>query len=103
MELRQALTSRGLPARAADGTQPILTPNAGIFKIQGTKETTVATIEAKSPEIYTSTGLKIISSRPEAGRISIAIERPRQVLYTEPILLVIWRRSEATAKSRNWE
>ncbi|MBL8517289.1 MAG: DNA translocase FtsK [Betaproteobacteria bacterium] len=86
--LRQALISRGLPAKLVEGMGPILTPNAGIIKLQGSKELTVQAVEARADEIYTSEGLKIISVTPESGRVSISIERPnRQVLHTEPVLL----------------
>jgi DNA segregation ATPase FtsK/SpoIIIE, S-DNA-T family len=87
-QLRQALMSRGLPAKLAAGQQPILTPNAAIIKIQGSKNLTVQAVEARSDEIFTSDGIKIISTMPESGRVSIAVARPnRQILRTEPVLL----------------
>lgn len=87
-QLRQALISRGLPARLVDGVSLILTPNSGIVKLQGSKELTVQAVESRADEIYTSDGIKIIHTTPESGRVSIAVERPnRQVLYTEPVLL----------------
>ena len=94
LKLRQALVSRNLPAKLVDGMPPILTPNAGIIKLQGSIHLTVQAVEAKADEIYTSEGLKIISTRPESGRISIAVERPnRQTLHTEPILLNFLRQA----------
>ena len=88
LQLRQALISRGLSARIAEGFDPILTPNSGIIKLQGSKDLTVPAVEARADEIYTSEGLKIINTTPESGRVSIAVERPnRQVLHTEPVLL----------------
>ncbi|MBZ5653512.1 MAG: hypothetical protein LAO18_23885 [Acidobacteriia bacterium] len=87
-QIRQALISRGLPARLIEGVGPILTPNSGIVKLQGSKELTVQAVESRAEEIYTSDGIKIIHTTPESGRVSIAIERPnRQVLHTEPVLL----------------
>jgi S-DNA-T family DNA segregation ATPase FtsK/SpoIIIE len=87
-QVRQALISRGLPARLIDGTPPILTPNSGIIKLQGSKDLTVQAVESRADEIYTSDGIKIIHATPESGRVSIAVERPnRQILHTEPVLL----------------
>jgi S-DNA-T family DNA segregation ATPase FtsK/SpoIIIE len=92
MHLRQALVSRGLPARLLEGVAPILTPNSGIIKLQGSKDLTVQAVESRADEIYTSEGLKIIHTTPESGRVSIAVERPnRQVLRTEPVLLAYLR------------
>lgn len=87
-DLRNALITRGLPARLAHGLPPILTPNAGIIKLQGSKEMTVQAVESRAAEIFTSEGVKIINITPESARVSIAIERPaRQVLHTEQVLL----------------
>ena len=92
IQLRQALVTRGLPAKLAEGLAPILTPNAGIIKLQGSKDLTVQTVESRADEIFTSEGLKIINTAPESGRVSIAVERPnRQVLHTEPVLLAYLR------------
>lgn len=92
-ELRRALVTRGLPAKLAEGVSPILTPNAGIIKLQGSKDLTVQAIESRSEEIFTSDGLKIISTTPESGRISVAVARPkRQVLHTEAVLRDVLRR-----------
>jgi S-DNA-T family DNA segregation ATPase FtsK/SpoIIIE len=92
VQLRQALVARGLPAKVVEGVAPILTPNSGIIKLQGSKDLTVPAVEARADEIYTSEGLKIINTTPESGRVSIAVERPnRQVLHTEPVLLAYLR------------
>lgn len=92
VQLRQALVTRGLPAKLVEGLPPILTPNAGIIKLQGSKELTVQAVESRADEIFTSEGLKIINTTPESGRVSIAVERPnRQVLHTEPVLLAYLR------------
>lgn len=88
LQLRQALVTRGLPAKLIAGMAPILTPNAGIIKFQGSKDLTIQSVESQTDEIFTSDGLKIINTTPESGRVSIAVERPnRQVLHTEPMLL----------------
>ncbi|MDY7577266.1 FtsK/SpoIIIE domain-containing protein [Herbaspirillum sp. RTI4] len=87
-QLRQALISRGLTAKLSEEFSPILTPNAGIIKLQGTKELTVQAIESRASEIFTSDGIQIISVMPESGRISIAVKRPiREILHTERVLL----------------
>lgn len=92
-QLRQALVSRGLPARLVEGVPPILTPNSGIIKLQGSKDLTVQAVDSRTNEIYTSDGIKIIHTTPESGRVSIAVERPnRQLLHTEPVLLDYLRR-----------
>jgi DNA segregation ATPase FtsK/SpoIIIE, S-DNA-T family len=88
VQLRQALITRGLPAKLVEGMAPILTPNAAIIKLQGSKDLTVQAVESRVDEIFTSDGVKIINTTPESGRVSIAVERPnRQVLHTEPVLL----------------
>ena len=92
-QLRQALISRGLPAKLIEGVSPILTPNSGIIKLQGSKDLTVQAVDSRADEIYTSDGIKIIHTTPESGRVSIAVERPnRQVLHTEPVLLAYLRK-----------
>lgn len=92
VQLRQALVTRGLPAKLIEGLAPILTPNAGIIKLQGSKNLTVQAVESRADEIFTSDGVKIINTTPESGRVSIAVERPnRQVLHTEPVLLAYLR------------
>lgn len=87
-ELRQALLARGLSAKLAEDFNPIITPNAAIIKLQGSKDMTVQAVEAKAEEIFTSSGLQIISIKPESGRVSIAVARPdRQVLHTPQVFL----------------
>jgi S-DNA-T family DNA segregation ATPase FtsK/SpoIIIE len=97
-QFRKALVSRGLPAKLAEGLVPILTPNAGIIKLQGSKELTVQAVESRAEEIFTSDGLKIINTSPESGRVSVAVARPnRQVLHTEVVLLDYLRSYNQTA------
>jgi S-DNA-T family DNA segregation ATPase FtsK/SpoIIIE len=86
-KLRQALITRGLPAKFFDGFTPTLTPNSGIIKLQGSKDLTVQAVESRADEIFTSEGVKIISATPEPGRVSIAVARPkREVLHTTAAL-----------------
>src|SRR5258708_30231375 len=83
---------RALGPKRGQEHPPILTPNAGIIKLQGSKDLTVQAVESRVDEIFTSDGVKIINTTPESGRVSIAVERPnRQVLHTEPVLLAYLR------------
>lgn len=85
--LKSAFLARQLPFKPVDGFEPVLTPNAGIVRLQGSKDLTVNVIEANSEEIFTSDGIQILSVRPEPGRVCVIIARPkREVLYTEPVL-----------------
>jgi S-DNA-T family DNA segregation ATPase FtsK/SpoIIIE len=62
--LRQALISRGLPAKLIEGVSPILTPNSGIIKLQGSKELTVQAVDSRADEIYTSDASKSSTRLP---------------------------------------
>jgi S-DNA-T family DNA segregation ATPase FtsK/SpoIIIE len=94
VDLRHALLARGLSAKLVEDFKPILTPNAAIIKLQGSKDMTVQAVEAKAEEIYTSNGIRIISATPESGRVSISVARPdRQILYYSQVLLDLFRGS----------
>ena len=85
--LRNAFLARQLPCKAADGYEPILTPNAGIFRLRGSANLTVPIVESKAQEIYTSEGIQIIAVTPEPGRLRLTIAKPeRETLYTETVL-----------------
>lgn len=91
-DLRSALLARGLSARLAEDFQPILTPNAAIIKLQGSKDMTVQAVEAKAEEIFTSSSIHIISVRPESGRVSISVARPdRQILHYSQVIAEIMK------------
>lgn len=93
-DLRSALLARGLSAKLAEDFKPILTPNAAIIKLQGSKDMTVQAVEAKAEEIFTSNGIHIISVRPESGRVSISIARPdRQILHYAQVLVELFESS----------
>jgi len=67
----------------------VLTPNAVLLKFQGATNLTVDQILKRRLEFLTTHGLNIISVRPEAGAVSIAVARPnRQVLR----MLDVWSR-----------
>jgi S-DNA-T family DNA segregation ATPase FtsK/SpoIIIE len=67
----------------------VLTPNAILLKFQGATNMTVDHILKRRSEFLTTHGLNIISVRPEAGAVSVAVARPnRQVLQ----MLDVWSR-----------
>lgn len=93
-DLRSALLARGLSAKLAEDFKPILTPNAAIIKLQGSKDMTVQAVEAKAEEIFTSSGIHILNVRPESGRVSISVARPdRQILNYAQVLVELFRGS----------
>jgi S-DNA-T family DNA segregation ATPase FtsK/SpoIIIE len=63
-----------------------LTPNAALLTFQGSANLTVDQVLRRQSEFKTTYGLSVVSVRPEAGAISLAIERPnRQVVRLEDI------------------
>lgn len=93
-DLRSALLARGLSAKLSEDFKPILTPNAAIIKLQGSKDMTVQAVEGKAEEIYTSSGVHILSVRPESGRVSISVARPdRQILSYAQVLIGLFQGS----------
>lgn len=87
IKLKSAFYARQLPFKIAEGFEPILTPNAGIFQIQGSSNLTVPIIESKVQEIYTSEGIQIIAVTAEPGRLRLTVTRPsREMLHTEVVL-----------------
>ncbi|MFA7301968.1 MAG: FtsK/SpoIIIE domain-containing protein, partial [Candidatus Shapirobacteria bacterium] len=93
-DLRSALLARGLSAKLAEDFKPILTPNAAIIKLQGSKDMTVQAVEAKAVEIFTSSGIHILNIRPESGRVSISVARPdRQILHYARVIVDIFQNS----------
>jgi DNA segregation ATPase FtsK/SpoIIIE, S-DNA-T family len=84
--LQQALHRYGLSAKLADGSPPILTPNAALIRFQGGADLTINQIEKRIEELYTSDGLKILSLIPGNKMISVSVERPdRQILYSTTV------------------
>ncbi len=87
IKLKSAFYSRQLPFKQVEGFEPILTPNAGIFRVQGSINLTIPTIESKAQEIYTSECIQIIAVTPEPGRLRLTVTRPvREMLHTEVVL-----------------
>jgi S-DNA-T family DNA segregation ATPase FtsK/SpoIIIE len=96
--LKSAFLARQLPFKLAEGFEPILTPNAGILRLQGSSQLTVPMVEAKSQEIYTSDGIQIIAVNPEPGRLRLTIARPvREMLHTETLLLEFLKQNPRAA------
>lgn len=78
---RSAFIRRGLAFHL--DCEPILSPNALIFKIKGSSEVTEAIVNKYRSEIRTTDALDILSVVGEVGRISIAVRRsPRAVLHS---------------------
>ncbi|MDD2854659.1 MAG: DNA translocase FtsK [Geobacteraceae bacterium] len=78
---RSAFIRRGMAFHL--DCDPILSPNALIFKIKGSSEVTEAIINRYRSEIKTTDALDILSVVGEVGRISIAVQRsPRAVLHS---------------------
>ena len=85
-QLMKSLQCRGISFKSAAHHPPILTPNAGVFRILGGPRATVSLIESKIPEIFTSDGLKLLAVKPEAGCLNVSIARPeREVLRSEVV------------------
>lgn len=88
VKLKAAFLARQLPFKAVEGFGPILTPNAGIFRLQGSPNLTVPLIESKAQEIFTSETIHILAVSPEPGRLRLTVARPnRELLHTEAVLL----------------
>lgn len=78
---RSAFINRGMPFHL--DCDPILSPNALIFKVKGSSDVTEATINKYRSEIKTSDAVDILSVVGEVGRISVAIRRsPRTTLHS---------------------
>ncbi|MBC6606954.1 DNA translocase FtsK [Hymenobacter sp. BT188] len=75
-----------------------LTPNAALLTFQGSANLTVDQVLKKQVEFKTTYGLSLVSVRPEAGAISLAIERPqRQLVRLEDI----WSRWQPSSDNGN--
>lgn len=70
--------------------QSILTPNAALLKFAGSANLTVEQILRRRSEFLTTHGLNIVSVQPEAGVISLSIERPARQLVRIDELWTRW-------------
>ncbi|TAE87570.1 MAG: DNA translocase FtsK [Verrucomicrobia bacterium] len=102
VKLQKAFITRQMPYVHAVGFKPILTPNAGIIRLQGKDNLTVPIVTSKASTILTSDGINIISIDPEPGQIRLTIQRPnRETLHTEPVLhAFLTNRPEDAEKER---
>ncbi len=101
-QLRSALLAQGMSAKFAEGKPPILTPNAGLIRLQGGAHLTIKQLEAKSDELYTTYGLKILGFSPGQKYISISVARPdRQTLHTTSVFLELLNSGMAEESSNN--
>lgn len=94
---RHALQQFQLQAKILGST---LTPNCALLRFAGSSTLTVDQVMRRRSELLTTYGLNVVSVRPEAGAVSLAIERPnRRVLPTEDV----WSRwnPERTWGNRN--
>lgn len=95
-KLKRAFLARQLPFKLAAEFAPVLTPNAGIFRLQGSPSLTIPLIEGKVQEIFTSEGLQVIAVNAEPGRLRLTLSRPeRETLHTEAVLLQFLRNTAA--------
>ena len=80
---RHALQQFQLQAKLLGST---LTPNCALLRFAGSSTLTVDQVARRRSEMLTTYGLNVVSVRPEAGAVSLAIERPkRQLLRTEEV------------------
>ncbi|MES2885640.1 MAG: FtsK/SpoIIIE domain-containing protein [Pseudomonadota bacterium] len=79
--LRTALQQFQLNSKIAGN--PVLTPNAGIVRLQGASNLTVDLVMKRRAELLTTYRLNVISVRGEPGVVSVSIARPtRKILHT---------------------
>lgn len=90
--LRTALQQFQLNSKQAG--EAVLTPNAGIVRLQGAANMTVDLVLKRRAELLTTYRLNVISVRGEPGVVSVSIARPnRKILHT----LDIWKDWEPPA------
>lgn len=85
--LRSALLGYRLSARVV-GTR--LTPNAALFRLEGSDNLTTQQIEARRTELLTTHALPVLSVTARPGEIVVAVERPRRQII--PLHDVLRRR-----------
>ncbi len=80
---RHALQQFQLQAKLLGST---LTPNCALLRFAGSSTLTVEQVARRRSEMLTTYGLNVVTVRPEAGAVTLALERPkRQVLRTEEV------------------
>jgi S-DNA-T family DNA segregation ATPase FtsK/SpoIIIE len=78
----------------------VLTPNSALLKFAGSADLTVEQVMKRRSEFLTTHGLNIISVRPEAGVVSIAVERPKRQIVK---LQDLWRHWHPDSEHGNQE
>ena len=101
--LKEAVKSFKLALQAVDMQAPVenavLTPNSALLHVGG-RRLTVKWLESKRTDLMTGYGVEIIRITPMAGRIAVALKRPRRGILH---LSEVWtrRRLEPSAPTRN--
>ena len=101
--LEEAVKSFKLALQAVDMQAPVenavLTPNSALLHVGG-RTLTVKWLESKRTDLMTGYGVEIIRITPMAGRIAVALKRPRRGILH---LSEVWtrRRLEPNAPTRN--
>ena len=101
--LKEAVKSFKLALQAVDMQAPVenavLTPNSALLHVGG-QRLTVKWLESKRTDLMTGYGVEIIRITPMAGRIAVALKRPRRGILH---LSEVWtrRRLEPSAPTRN--
>ncbi len=80
--------------------ESILTPNAALLKFAGSEDLTVELVSKRRSQLLTTFGLNIISIQPEAGVVSLAIERPKRQVV---LLSDLWRQWSPDCTDGNQE
>jgi S-DNA-T family DNA segregation ATPase FtsK/SpoIIIE len=81
--IRHALQQFQLQAKLLGST---LTPNCALLRFAGSSTLTVEQVMKRRSEMLTTYGLNVVSIRPEAGAVTLALERPnRRILPTEDV------------------
>ncbi len=70
--------------------QSLLTPNSALLKFAGSANLTVEQVLKRRSELLTTYGLNVISVQPEAGIVSLAIERPIRRIVQLPQVWAQW-------------
>jgi DNA segregation ATPase FtsK/SpoIIIE, S-DNA-T family len=78
----------------------VLTPNSALLKFAGSADLTVEQVMKRRSEFLTTHGLNIISVRPEAGVVSMAVERPKRQIVK---LQDLWKHWHPDSEHGNQE
>jgi S-DNA-T family DNA segregation ATPase FtsK/SpoIIIE len=80
---RHALQQFQLQAKLLGST---LTPNCALLRFAGSSSLTVEQVTRRRSELLTTYGLNVVAVRPEAGAVTLSLERPsRRIIRTEEL------------------